>query len=63
MKVSRTFRLNDQTMEKLHFLKSAYNEIQSKQINSMINAKSFSTANVLEKLIEKEYQEIKEKGY
>lgn len=63
MKTSRTFRLNDKTMDQLHYLKDAYNKIQNEQDNSMINVKSFSTATVLERLIEKEVAAIKEKGY
>lgn len=63
MKVSRTFRLNDETMEKLRFCKKAYNLMQRNVENKNLNIRSFSTATVLEKLIEREYESLKEKGF
>lgn len=63
MKKTRTFRLDDSTIEKLESIRKAYDAIQENHKNNELNLKLFSTAKVIEKLIEKEYQTLIEKGY
>lgn len=58
MKKTRTFRLDDNTMEMLDFIKRQYNVIQNKDKNTHMNFRSFSNATVIEKLIEKEYYSL-----
>jgi hypothetical protein len=62
MKKTRTFRLDDTTIEKLEKIKKAYDVFQNSRKYEGLNLKLFSTANVIEKLIEKEYQALIELG-
>lgn len=62
MKKTRTFRLDDSTIEKLGAIKNAYDVFQNSLQHEGLNLKVFSTANVIEKLIEKEYQALIELG-